>query len=82
MPCPSSLVNEISGIGENEVCPTNFASNSARLVYRLLAELDLPPPANPPAIVLTDILTFYSPLFPFERFSGWQLCCFGIAVFP
>ncbi|MCI43081.1 hypothetical protein A2U01_0064318 [Trifolium medium] len=69
-PCPSSLVNEISGIGKNEACPTNFASNSVRRAYRLLAELDSPPPANHPAIVLTAILTFSSPLFPSERFAG------------
>ncbi|MCI90910.1 hypothetical protein A2U01_0112204, partial [Trifolium medium] len=65
-----SLVNEISGIGDKEVYPTNFALNSARRAYRLIAELDSPPPANPPAIVLTAILTFSSPLCPSERFAG------------
>ncbi|MCI55713.1 hypothetical protein A2U01_0076964, partial [Trifolium medium] len=69
-PCPSSFVNEIFGICKKEVCPTNFASNSARRAYRLIAELDSTPPVNPPVIVLTVILTFSSPLFPSERFAG------------
>ncbi|MCI87617.1 hypothetical protein A2U01_0108901, partial [Trifolium medium] len=37
----------------------------ARLTYHFLAELDSPPPENPPTMVFTAILVFEDPyLFP------------------
>ncbi|MCI68837.1 hypothetical protein A2U01_0090098, partial [Trifolium medium] len=42
-------------------------SNVVLLTYRLLAELDTPPPANPPAIVLTAT-RLLSPLFSSSLF--------------
>jgi hypothetical protein len=67
----SSFVKERSGVDAMEVCPMNFASNSARLAYRLRALLDSPPPTNPPDMVLTAILTLSSP-----DFSPYSLCRF------
>ncbi|MCI34650.1 hypothetical protein A2U01_0055870, partial [Trifolium medium] len=70
----------MSGIGGKVGCPTDRTSNVDRLTYRLLAELDVPPPANPPAIVLTTtrLLSplFSSPLFPL----GGYLSYFGRAI--
>ncbi|MCI72681.1 hypothetical protein A2U01_0093944, partial [Trifolium medium] len=59
--------NDMSGIGGKVWCPTDRTSNVVLLTYHLLAELDTPPPANPPVIVLTAT-RLLSPLFSSSLF--------------
>ncbi|MCI69973.1 hypothetical protein A2U01_0091236, partial [Trifolium medium] len=61
IPWPSSVVKDISGVGGKEECPTRYVSEMVRLTYRFLAELDSPPPENPPTMVFTAILVFEDP---------------------
>ncbi|MCI95879.1 hypothetical protein A2U01_0117178, partial [Trifolium medium] len=42
------------GVEGKVCCPIDRTSSVERLTYRLLAELDSPPPANPPAIVFSE----------------------------
>ncbi|MCI43256.1 hypothetical protein A2U01_0064493, partial [Trifolium medium] len=53
---PSLAENDISGASGKDTCPTKFVSCIILLRYLFLNALDSPPPANPPAILLTVIL--------------------------
>ncbi|MCI26532.1 hypothetical protein A2U01_0047728, partial [Trifolium medium] len=57
-------------------------SDLTLFVWHFLAELVLPPPENPPAIVFTVILDFPVPPSSSEWSFGGFLGCFGTTTRP